>query len=200
MSACGNDEEATQETEESEEVVEEETSIEESDNVEEETDSEEETEESYSENEQEQEGQVPAESTEEDPLAEYSDQEIEYARVWLTVVGPEIEQLETIYFEELPEGTPVLFDDEQGPSYPETVHRLSGERGPDGSVVYSGNGDGTINVYMDRSHATEVVEDFSQEMVEETTLVEVDVHEDEQVRETIELLADYEEAYGEISE
>jgi hypothetical protein len=137
---------------------------------------------------------------EEGVLANYSEQEIEYARVWLSVRGEETDHLESLYFQELPEGTPVLLDDEEGPVYPEDVHRLSGVRQVDGSVVYSGNGDGTINLYMDRVNSTEVVEDFSQEMVEDTQLVEVDVHEDEKVAEIIELLIAYDEEYQNIEE
>ena len=88
-------------------------------------------------------------NTEENPetetLAQFSNEEIEYARVWLQF-GPN-QQLDELYIKHIPAGTPLNPDDNTSASYPEDVIQLAGSRLVDGSVTYSGNGDGTINVY-----------------------------------------------------
>ncbi|WP_077309289.1 hypothetical protein [Terribacillus halophilus] len=78
-------------------------------------------------------------------LAGYSDEEIEYARIWLQL-GPN-QQIDELNVTHIPAGTPL--DPEYFPvvNYPEDVTQLSGSRIGDGSVTYSSNGDGTINVY-----------------------------------------------------
>ncbi len=82
---------------------------------------------------------------EEDALSEYSSEEIEYARVWLQL-GPnqEVDELNVRY---IPAGEPINPDDDTSANYPEDVIQLAGSRLVDGAVTYSGNGDGTINVY-----------------------------------------------------
>lgn len=78
-------------------------------------------------------------------LDTYSNEEIEYARVWLQFgVNPEFEEL---HIEEIPEGTPINSLDEGSLDYPENVVQLRGSRLVDGVVTYSSNGDGTINLY-----------------------------------------------------
>ena len=76
---------------------------------------------------------------------EYTREQIEYARVWRQL-GPNqaIEELNVLH---IPAGTPLHAEDDTSVSYPEAVIQLSGSRLVDGSVTYSGNGDGTINVY-----------------------------------------------------
>ncbi|WP_404406985.1 hypothetical protein [Jeotgalibacillus malaysiensis] len=82
---------------------------------------------------------------EEQVLSQYSAQEIEYARVWLQL-GPN-QDIDGLYVEHIPAGTPLNPKDETSDVYPEDVIQLSGSRLVDGSITYSGNGDGTINVY-----------------------------------------------------
>ncbi|MFG6147378.1 hypothetical protein [Halobacillus sp. B23F22_1] len=83
---------------------------------------------------------------EEQALDGYSSEEIEYARVWRQLGShQDIEQLSV---EHIPAGTPLNPDEEISLSYPEDVVKLRGSRLVDGEgVIYSGNGDGTINVY-----------------------------------------------------
>lgn len=78
-------------------------------------------------------------------LSKYSANEIEYARVWLQLgANQEIDELNVRH---IPTGIPLNPDDDTSVSYPEDVIQLAGSRLVDGSVTYSGNGDGTINVY-----------------------------------------------------
>ncbi|WP_440896698.1 hypothetical protein ACS127_01410 [Amphibacillus sp. Q70] len=139
-----------------------------------------------------------SEESSDNQLSDYSQAEIEYARVWLSTVSEETEHLETIYFQVIPEGTAVIPDRENSPVYPETVIRLSGSRLAEGTVVYSGNGDGTINVYPVPNRSDDAVADYDQDMLEETTLVEVGVHDDNQVVELINKLVDYNEEYADL--
>lgn len=79
-------------------------------------------------------------------LSKYSSQQIEYARVWLQL-GPN-QEIDELYVKEIPKGTALNPDDEDmNVNYPEDVVQLTGSRLVDGSVTYSSNGDGTINVY-----------------------------------------------------
>lgn len=78
-------------------------------------------------------------------MSKYSSTEIEYARIWLQL-GPnqEIDELKVLH---ILAGEPINPDDDTSASYPENVVQLAGPHLMDGSVTYSGNGDGTINVY-----------------------------------------------------
>lgn len=79
-------------------------------------------------------------------LSKYSSKQIEYARVWLQL-GPN-QEIDELYVKEIPKGTALNPDDEDmNVNYPEDVVQLTGSRLVDGSVTYSSNGDGTINVY-----------------------------------------------------
>lgn len=133
----------------------------------------------------------------ENPLSQYSSEQIEYARVWLQL-GPN-QELDGLYVEHIPAGTPLNPDDDIDVSYPEDVIQLTGSRIVDGIVTYSGNGDGTINVYnvprrwyggspppddIDK----EAVRDDMEDIIENTELVSVDPGDDEKVIELIELL------------
>lgn len=84
----------------------------------------------------------PSESTD-GSLSDYSCEEIEYARVWLEVIGnSDVDKLVVSYQSK---GDPVnRFEKERNTTYPEDVIILST---PSNSVTYSRNRDGTINVY-----------------------------------------------------
>jgi hypothetical protein len=124
-----------------------------------------------------------------DPLAQYSSEQIEYARVWLQL-GPN-QDIDGLYVQHIPAGTPLNPDDETSASYPEDVIQLAGSRLVDGSVTYSGNGDGTINVYnvplrWDGVYPAGV--EFYTDMIRNTELVPVDPGDDEAVIRLIKLL------------
>lgn len=78
-------------------------------------------------------------------LAAYSPEKIEYARVWLQL-GPN-QELDELNVRHISAGEPINPNDGTSASYPEDVIQLAGSRLVDGSVTYSGNGDGTINIY-----------------------------------------------------
>ncbi|WP_411843570.1 hypothetical protein [Salinicoccus sp. HZC-1] len=79
------------------------------------------------------------------PLDGFSAKEIEYARVYLQLgPNPDIEEL---YVKHIPAGTKINRQSENSLEYPEDVIQLTGARLVDGAVTYSGNGDGTVNLY-----------------------------------------------------
>ncbi|ARV97146.1 MULTISPECIES: hypothetical protein [Bacillus] len=78
-------------------------------------------------------------------LGEYSSDKIEYARVWLQL-GPN-QDIDELNVRHISAGEPINPNDDSSASYPEDVIQLAGSRLVDGSVTYSGNGNGTINVY-----------------------------------------------------
>lgn len=82
---------------------------------------------------------------EESPLSGYSSKKIEYARVWLQL-GPN-QDLDELNVRHISAGELINPNDDTSASYPEDVIQLAGSRLVDGSVTYSSNGDGTINVY-----------------------------------------------------
>lgn len=138
---------------------------------------------------------------EEDLLAGYSAEEIEYARVWLQL-GPN-QQIDGLYIRHIPAGTALEPDYFPSVTYPEDVVQLSGSRIVDGSVTYSSNGDGTINVYnvplsgrwyggsptppegLDESTMTQDLEDI----ITHTELVYVDPGNEEAVIKFIDLIS-----------
>ncbi|WP_028274727.1 hypothetical protein [Atopococcus tabaci] len=128
----------------------------------------------------------------------YSAEEVEYARVWLQL-GPNPD-IETLYVERIPAGTLINPLDETSVVYPEEVIQLSGSRLVDGSVTYSGNGDGTINVYnvplrWESNPSPEAGEDFmkeyTQKISENTELVYVEPATGEEVEALIEKIQLY---------
>ncbi|MFP7477504.1 hypothetical protein [Terribacillus saccharophilus] len=134
-------------------------------------------------------------------LAGYSAEEIEYARVWLQL-GPN-QQIDGLYIRHIPAGTALEPDYFPSVTYPEDVVQLSGSRIVDGSVTYSSNGDGTINVYnvplpgrwyggsptppegLDESTMTQELEDI----ITHTELVYVDPGNEEAVIKFIDLIS-----------
>lgn len=125
----------------------------------------------------------------EDALSEYTSEQIEYARVWLQL-GPN-QDIDGLYVERIPADTPLNPDDETSGVYPEDVIQLAGSRLVDGSVTYSGNGNGTINVYnvpLRWDGEYPAGEEFYTEIIDNTELVLIDVGEDTEVIRLIELL------------
>ena len=130
-----------------------------------------------------------ATGSEEDALAEYSSEQIEYARVWRQL-GPN-QEIDGLYVQQIPAGTPLNPDDDTSAAYPEAVIQLAGSRLVDGSVTYSGNGDGTINLYnvpLRWDGEYPAGEDFYNDIIENAELVEIETEEDEEVIRLIELL------------
>ncbi|WP_035406036.1 hypothetical protein [Bacillus sp. SJS] len=109
------------------------------------------------------------------PLSSYSSKEIEYARVWLQL-GPN-QDLDELNVHLLPAGTPLNSDDSTSAAYPEDVIQLAGSRLADGSVTYSGNGNGTINVYnipLRWDGQYPAGKKFYEEIINTTKLVSID--------------------------
>ena len=131
----------------------------------------------------------PSKSQESHPLSEYSSEEIEYARVWLQL-GPNPD-IDTLYAEKIPAGEPLNPDDETSADYPEQVVQLSGTRLVDGSVTYSSNGDGTVNVYDVPKRwdgKNPAGEETYQKIIDNTTEVYIEPGEDHIVGELIKKL------------
>lgn len=121
-------------------------------------------------------------------LAEYSSEEIEYARVWLEV--GENQAIDKLYAKQIPAGEPLNSDDEKSVDFPEDVVQLSGTRLVDGTVTYSSNRDGTINVYdvPNRWDGKNTTEDIYKQIIENTEEVAIDPGDDKKVNELIEKL------------
>jgi len=128
----------------------------------------------------------------EDPLSTYPSEEIEYARVWLQVVGNQ--DVGELNVRHIPAGKKVNPYDDNSVGYPEDVIVLSGKAMADGVVTYSGNGDGTINVYDIPSHwpsseqIKESMEEYTKGIIEDTEQISVGPGEDEEVIELMDKL------------
>ena len=130
-------------------------------------------------------------------LSQYSSEQIEYARVWLQL-GPN-QVIDHLMVQHIPAGTLLNPGDEADVSYPEDVIQLTGSRIVDGIVTYSGNGDGTINVYNvplrwyggfsrpDNVSVAEVRKEMK-DIIKNTKRVYVDTGDEEKVIELIKLL------------
>ncbi len=124
----------------------------------------------------------------EEALSKYTSNQIEYARVWLHL-GPN-QEIDELNVHHIPAGEKLNPDDETSASYPEDVIQLAGSRLVDGSVTYSGNGDGTINVYnvpLRWDGKYPAGEDFYNEIIEKTKLVPIDTGNDHEVIRLIKL-------------
>lgn len=122
-------------------------------------------------------------------LSKYSSKQIEYARIWLQL-GPN-QEIDGLYVRHIPAGTPLNPDDDTSASYPEAVIQLAGSRLVDGSITYSSNGDGTINVYnvplrWDGSYPAG--KKFYTDIIENTKLVHVNPGDDKKIIALIKLL------------
>lgn len=127
-------------------------------------------------------------NVEEGLLSMYSNEQIEYARVWLQL-GPN-QELDELNVRHIPAGEPLNTDDETSATFPEEVIQLAGSRLIDGSVTYSGNGDGTINVYnvpLRWDGVYPAGKEFYTEIINNTTLVYVDPGDDKKIIELIKL-------------
>lgn len=131
---------------------------------------------------------APTEESEE--LADYSSDEIEYARVWLEVIGNK--DIDHLHVSHQPEGEQVNQYDDDSVDYPEDVIFLSGDAMADGVVTYSGNGDGTIDLYDVPSHwpaaeqLDETMKEYTQDIVDHPETKEVDTRDDDEVKEVVE--------------
>jgi hypothetical protein len=125
-------------------------------------------------------------------LSPYTSEQMEYARVWLQL-GPN-QNLEELNVWHISAGEPLNPDDETSATYPEDVIQLAGARLVDGSVTYSSNGDGTINVYnvplrWDGNYPAG--EEFYMDILKNTKLVYVNPGDDENIIKLIRLLNDH---------
>ncbi|MFI3603715.1 hypothetical protein [Vagococcus fluvialis] len=78
-------------------------------------------------------------------LEKYSNEQIEYSRVWLELgVHQDIDELNIL---KIPAGTLINPYDTTSSVYPVDSIQLTGSRLVDGSITYSSNGDGTITTY-----------------------------------------------------
>lgn len=119
-------------------------------------------------------------------FSQYSSEQIEFARVWLQLApNKDIDELNVLH---IPAGTSLNPDDGTSSSYPEDVIQLAGSRLVDGSVTYSGNGDGTINVYnvpLRWDGKYPAGEKFYIDIIENTKLVYINPRLDEKIVELI---------------
>ncbi|WP_253948263.1 hypothetical protein [Priestia megaterium] len=125
-------------------------------------------------------------------LGQYTSEQIEYARVW-SQLGPN-QALDELNVQYIKAGTPLNSNDETSALYPEDVIQLSGSRLVDGVVTYSGNGNGTINVYNVPLHwdgSYPAGEKSYTDIIENTKLVSIDTGEDEKIIKLIKLLNVY---------
>ncbi|MCC2117344.1 hypothetical protein LJ568_17080 [Bacillus halotolerans] len=135
-----------------------------------------------------------ANSEKDNVLAEYSSEKIEYARVWLQLgANQEIDELNVRH---ISAGEPINPNDDTSVSYPEDVIQLAGSRLVDGSVTYSGNGDGTIKVYnvplrWDSSDdlSKGVMREVTENIIKNTKTVYVDTGDSEKIKRLIDIMA-----------
>lgn len=119
----------------------------------------------------------------------YSSNEIEYARVWLQL-GPN-QNLDELNVRYISAGEPLNPDDATSANYPEDVIQLAGSRLVDGSVTYSVNGDGTINVYnvpLRWDGKYPAGEKFYTDIIQNTKLIPIDPGGDKDIIELIKML------------
>ena len=128
------------------------------------------------------------------PLSEYTNEQIEYARIWLQL-GPN-QDIDGLYIKKISKGSKLNPDDEYSAIYPEDVIQLAGSRLVDGSITYKSNGNGTIVVYKvpqrwDYSPITpEIVDGVSlgtKQLLEDTYQVEVNTGNPEDIKSLIEI-------------
>lgn len=124
----------------------------------------------------------PSHSTETTtPLTNYTDDQIEYARVWLTLGANQA--IDELNIRLLPAGTLINPNDETSSRYPTDVIQLQGSRLVDGSITYKSNGDGTIIVYKKIPQRWEIptpdklapdyMEELTESMIDEGEVVAI---------------------------
>ena len=122
-------------------------------------------------------------------LNDYSNEEIEYARIWLQLGANQ--ELDHLYAKKIPAVTPLNPDDESSAVYPEEVIQLTGTRLVDGSITYSSNGDGTINLYtvpLRWDGVYSAGEEFYRDLLDQTKQVSIEPNVEEDIIEFIQLL------------
>lgn len=135
-----------------------------------------------------------ANSEKDNVLAEYPSEKIEYARVWLQLgANQEIDELNVRH---ISAGEPINPNDDTSAGYPEDVIQLAGSRLVDGSVTYSGNGDGTIKVYnvplrWDSSDDVSkgVMREVTEDIIKNAKTVYVDTGDSEKIKRLIDIMA-----------
>ncbi|MCI2848375.1 hypothetical protein [Staphylococcus hominis] len=82
-------------------------------------------------------------------LNNFNSKEIEYARVWYQLISTRnnLKGIRNVYVTEIPKGSKVNPQAQNSAIYKEKVVKLEAPMRAGGSVTYSSNGDGTINVY-----------------------------------------------------
>ncbi|MBN6206176.1 hypothetical protein JYK21_06905 [Ralstonia pickettii] len=132
----------------------------------------------------------PEDSKKSGALSEYSSEEIEYARVWLQIVGnKDTEELNVWH---ISAGEQVNPHDDDSVDYSEDVIELGGKMMADGVITYSGNGDGTINLYDIPSHwpsheqIDESMEKYTKDIIENTRQIYIEPRDDEEIIKLIE--------------
>ncbi|MEG7336585.1 hypothetical protein [Bacillus sp. 0102A] len=130
---------------------------------------------------------------EDDVLAAYSSEKIEYARVWLQL-GPN-QEIDELNVRHISAGEPINPNDDTSASYPEDVIQLAGSRLVDGSVTYHGNGDGTIHVYnvplrWDSADDLDqgVMQEVTENIINNKDTVYIDTGDDEKIKRLIDVM------------
>ncbi|MDK9861422.1 hypothetical protein P1A29_13405 [Staphylococcus equorum] len=82
-------------------------------------------------------------------LNNFNSEEIEYARVWYQLISTrnDLKGIRDVYVTEIPKGSKVNPQTQNSAVYKENVVKLEAPMRAGGSITYSSNGDGTINVY-----------------------------------------------------
>src|SRR5699024_215756 len=82
-------------------------------------------------------------------LNNLSSEKIEYARVWYQLISTknDLEGIRNVYVTKIPKGSKVNPQAQDSAVYKEDVVKLEAPMKAGGSVTYSSNGDGSINVY-----------------------------------------------------
>ncbi|MGM0123889.1 hypothetical protein IGI37_001263 [Enterococcus sp. AZ194] len=134
-------------------------------------------------------------SEETDPLAGYSDLQIEYARVWLATMGTSYkEALKNSEFElqvrHNPAGSAINPYETNSAVYPEETVTLFGKYGYQSLIVYSSNHDGTITQYPVPSHfqGKNDTNEESNKILNSTKQVSIPTNNPEDIKELIDVL------------
>ncbi|MEC0428899.1 hypothetical protein [Bacillus subtilis] len=132
-------------------------------------------------------------SKEDNVLAAYSSEKIEYARVWLQL-GPN-QEIDELNVRHISAGELINPNDDTSASYPEDVTQLAGSRLVDGSVTYHGNGDGTIHAYnvplrWDSADDVEkgVMREVTENIIKNRKTVYVDTGDNEKIKRLIDIM------------
>jgi DNA mismatch repair ATPase MutL len=136
-------------------------------------------------------------------LSNYSDLQIEYARVWLAVMGTQYKQWLAdpstgfeLHVTKSPAGTPVDPYDPGSVVFPAETVTLSGGVTFQGLVVYSSNHNGTITQYNVPSHwqhdetsdHPELVKEKTQKILDEASVVSIPTGNPEDVKQLIDVM------------